>query len=107
MLEDLKTMLDIDGADEDRRLEIIKRFTGDRLKVLLGCVAEVPKELAYIVEEVSICRFNRIGSEGLTAHTVEGESLTFADSDFAKYENDMQTWLDSQKDVKKGKVQFI
>lgn len=107
MLENLKTMLDINGVDEDGKLELIIANTEARLKLLLGGADEVPEALEYIVQEVSIIRFNRIGSEGLTAHTVEGESLTFADSDFDGYMRDVQAWLDAQKDVKKGKVQFI
>ena len=107
MLENLKTMLDINGADLDGKLELIIANTEARLKLLLGGVDTVPEALEYIVLEVSIIRFNRIGSEGLTAHTVEGESLTFADSDFDGYMDDVQAWLDSQKDVEKGKVRFI
>lgn len=107
MLENLKTMLDIVGTDLDEKLELILANTEARLKLLLGDVETVPEALEFIVLEVSIIRFNRIGSEGLTAHTVEGESLTFADSDFDGYLDDVQIWLDSQRDVKKGKVQFV
>ena len=46
--------------------------TQSRLKVLLGGV-EPESDLEYIVIEVSIARYNRIGSEGLSTHTVEGE----------------------------------
>lgn len=108
MLDDLKMMLGIaaDELDQDDLLTLIIKNTTARLKTLLG-VDAVPIELDYIVLDVSIIRFNRIGSEGLKAHTVEGESLTFADSDFDGYMDDVQAWLDSQKDVKKGKVRFI
>ena len=52
-------------------------------------------------------RFNRIGSEGFSSHSVEGESLSFSDDDFAGYREDIQTYLDSQKEAKKGRVRFL
>ena len=55
----------------------------------------MPGELEYIVTEVSIARFNRIGSEGLSGHTVEGEALTFKDNDFDQYADDIQAWRDA------------
>lgn len=40
-------------------------------------------------------RFNRIGSEGTASHSVEGESLTFSDSDFDAYMAEIQNFKDS------------
>ena len=67
----------------------------------------MPDALNYIVTDVSIMRFNRIGSEGLSSHTVEGESLSFSNNDFEPYIDDIQSYLDSQKENKKGKVRFL
>lgn len=106
MLDNLKIMLGITGDDLDEKLELIIESVEARLKVLLGG-ADIPEELNYIVREVSIIRFNRIGSEGLTSHSVEGESLTFADNDFNAFADDIQAWLDKQEDNARGKVRFI
>lgn len=57
--------------------------------------------------DVVIKRFNRIGSEGLASHTVEGESQVFAEDDFAEYEDDIQAYLDSLENATKGKVRFL
>lgn len=108
MLNDLKTMLGIELTDtsEDAKLKLIISRTIARLKVLLGGI-EPPEELDYIVLDISIIRFNRIGSEGMASHSVEGESLTFADNDFAAYSDDIQAFLDAQKESTRGKVRFI
>ena len=106
MLNDLKLLLDIPETDLDSKLNLILDMTKKRLKALLGGV-EPPAELEYIIIEVAIIRFNRIGSEGVNSHSVEGESLSFTDSDFNAYSDDIQAWLDGQKEVKKGKVRFI
>lgn len=108
MLKDIKELLGIakDDTSMDSRLNIIMSATESRLKVLLGGL-DVPNALNYIVTDVSIMRFNRIGSEGLSSHTVEGESLSFSNNDFEPYMDDIQFYLDSQKGNKKGKVKFL
>lgn len=104
MLSDLKLMLGIDG--EDKRLELIIADAKAQLKTRLGGI-DPPESLDYIVRGVSISRYNRIGSEGLKSHTVEGESLTFADSDFDEYADDIQAFLETQKESTKGRVRFL
>ena len=97
MLEDIKTLLGIPENDTslDAKLELILSATQNRLKALLGG-QDPPEVLNYI-----------IGSEGLSSHVVEGESQAFLEDDFAAYRDDIQTYLDGQKDVKKGKVRFL
>lgn len=106
MLETLKTLLGIENNDLDVKLIAILNATEQRLKLLIGA-SEVPKELEYIVIDVAIARFNKIGSEGLSAHSVEGESMTFAGNDFAGYMDDIQAYIDSQEEARKGRVRFL
>ena len=74
--------------------------------MLLGGI-EPSAEMQYIIIEVAIMRFNRLGSEGLSSHNVEGESLSFIDDDFAPFSDDIQAFLDTQKVGSRGKVRFI
>ncbi len=106
MLNDLKLVLGITGTDRDDLLNLIISTARARLKTLLGGI-EPPESLDYIVTDVSIRRYNRIGSEGMSSHSVEGESITFTDSDFAGFEEDIQAFLNTQKDSARGKVRFL
>ena len=106
MLDEIKIILGIADNALDSQLNIIIANTQARLKMLLGGL-DVPESLNYVVTEVSVKRFNRIGSEGITSHTVEGESLSFTDDDFAEFAGDIQTYLDSVAAAKKGKVRFL
>jgi hypothetical protein len=106
MLEKIKLLLGITDSDKDPLLQQIVVMVTARLKALLGGI-EPPESMDYIITEVSVKRFNRIGSEGLSAHSVEGESQTFTDSDFAEFADDIQAYKDSQKTIKRGKVRFI
>lgn len=109
-LDVLKQMLGFakDGADTERDalLQSIIQNTLSRLKLLLGGI-EPPKEMQYIVVDVSIKRFNRIGSEGLTSHSVEGESNSYAGNDFDEFKDDINAFLESQKDSHRGKLRFM
>ena len=108
MLNDIKLMLGIaaDDADRDSLLKLIISSATARLATLLGGM-EPPENLDYIITEVAIRRFNRIGSEGMESHTVEGESISFSDSDFAGFEDDIQAFLDTQKESARGRVRFL
>lgn len=108
MLDNLKTMLGIpaEDIDDDPKLKLILANTTARLKLLLGGI-NPPDEMNHIILDVAIMRFNRIGSEGLSSHSVEGESLSFNESDFDGFMGEIQAWLDSQKNSTRGKVRFV
>ena len=110
MLEDLKLMLGFEDEDDrEPLLELIVKLTEQRLCYLLGGLSETPSELSYIAFEVSVKRFNKIGSEGLSSHSVEGENLVFKDSDFDEFEKDIESWLARQgnDNPAKGGIKFI
>ena len=108
MLENLKILLGIseDDTSQDAKLNLIISETTKRLKALLGGI-DPPEELYYIVTGVSVARFNRIGSEGLSSHSVEGESMNFMDNDFAAYMDDIQGYLNAQENATKGRIRFL
>lgn len=108
ILNNLKIFLGIEKNDnsKDELLNLIIETATSRLKVLLGGI-EPPVELDHIILEVSIVRFNRIGSEGLSTHGVEGESQSFKDDDFEPYKNEIQAFLDTQSENTKGKLRFL
>lgn len=107
MLEQIKSLLGLaDDSSRDDLLNTIINLTTARLTLLLGGI-EPPDTLDHIVVEVSVARFNRIGSEGLSSHSVEGESLSFTENDFDPFMGEIQAFLDSQKANTRGRVRFI
>ena len=108
-------ILSLLGLDEDSiddvtqsKIESIIDLTSARLRNRLGGLESVPEVLAFIVVEVSIMRFNRIGSEGVSSHSVEGETMSWnLDSDFDPFAEDIEAWLDEQEGVKKGRLRFL
>ena len=101
-------MLGVDLADAglDEKLNLLITLATARLTLLLGGI-KPPKELEHIILEVAVIRFNRIGSEGLSSHTVEGESLSFVDDDFAMFKEEIEAFLMNNEESRVGKVRFI
>ena len=108
MLNDLKLLLGIskDDATLDDKLNLILGTATARLKLLLGGI-EPPESMEHIIVEAAVIRFNRIGSEGLASHTVEGESLSFSAGDFDAFADEIQAFLDAQKEATRGRVRFL
>ena len=99
IIDDVTALLGFPEEKPNRTLDVIIRLTTNRLKTLLD-VEE------YIVTEVSIVRYNKIGSEGVTSHSVEGETMSFSDNDFKGYSNDIEVWKNKKNEVK-GVVKFL
>jgi len=104
MLANIKLLLGIASADtsKDDVLNAIIAITEDRLKALVG-VDTIPSSLSFVVTEISIIRFNRLGSEGMTAESHEGFSTTYAsnDADFTPYLSQIK------KHTGTGKFRFL
>lgn len=92
--DEIKALLS--GSIEEQ-LEVIETWTKERLCIILN-VSEVPQSLSYIVKEVSLKRWNRIGNEGMQSFSQEGLSMTFPESDFDEYRNEIEEWKDQQAD---------
>ena len=104
-------------------LEYVKSLTGDnpQVEAIYSKIAErllrriketeIPLELEYIVEEATIRRFNRIGSEGMKSESVEGHSVAYIDEDeLAPYESAIVAYLEEQEPEpprKPGVVYFL
>lgn len=108
MLKELKTLLGIEDEDEqlNEKLITIIDSVRSRLKLLLGGM-EVPDEMGHIIVEVAVIRFNRLGSEGMSSHNVEGESISYSENDFEGYMEEIQAFLNTQKEARRGKVKFL
>ena len=85
-LENVKLLLSINDDKQDELLGIIISNTEKRLISLLPVdIEQVPDRLGYIIEEVAVKRFNRVGAEGMTQESVDGRSNTFQSNDFDEY----------------------
>ena len=81
-LQRIKTMLNI--TNQDSLIEEIFYITTQKI---LSIISEdvVPTELEWIIIELTIERFNRIGSEGISTESVDGKQISYNDNDIDKF----------------------
>lgn len=107
-LENIKIVLDIEDSLQDGVLGILISNVTSHLKGLLG--KEVPTDLNYIIEEITIRRYNRVGTEGMKSESVEGHRIDFYDlkDEFVPYLDVIDDHRDDPTDEpKRGRVMFI
>lgn len=107
MLERIKTLLGITDTLQDELLSVIVDNVSNHLELMLG--KEVPQKLEFVVVEVSIKRFNRVGVEGMKSEWIEGHKTEFYDSqdDFIPYNSLIETNKVDDGYSKRGRVMFI
>ena len=108
LLSNLKLLLDLTDSDTelDTKLDLIIEQSKKKVLAYLPNVTLVPDELSYIVLELSVVRFNRIGNEGMTNYSQDGESIAYG-ADMSNYEADIQAWLLKQDGNERGVVRFL
>lgn len=116
VLDDVKTLLgfsdesmSFDEIEEvEEKLNVIIGISEKRLLAYLPAdVTEVPEELEYIVEELTVARFNRIGNENMSSYSQEGETISYNSDDMAPYIDAITSWCANQEEATKGVVMFI
>ena len=92
-----------DGQDD--LIELLYSYAESRLRLILAKVRKeyrvdlsgIPEELSWILDEVVSVRFNRIGSEGMTSHTVGSQSISYSGEDFADYLDDIISFVETSE----------
>ncbi len=110
VLDDVKLLLGFEEEDGEiePKLDLIIENAGRKvLSYLPAEFEEVPEELEYIVCELAVARFNRIGNESMKSYGQEGESITFTNNDIDPYLDDIEAWCKKQQGNKKGVLRFI
>ena len=81
-----KILLGIEDNLQDKLLTTIATLTTANFLAYAG-VDDVPEGLEYIITEVIVKRFNRIGAEGMSSQSLEGASMRFDFDDFKEYDS--------------------
>lgn len=110
VITDVKTLLGIVDADYDDLLSLIIKNTQSSLKLRIGLKTadSVPDDLAHVVIEVAIRRYNRRKNEGMASYSQEGETITYATADFDDFADDIEAWKEANaKPTSYGAVRFV
>lgn len=84
VVEDVKTLAGITDDKQDKLIGILETMTRDQLTAMID-EGTVPKRLESVVLAVTVARYNRLGNEGQSSFSQEGESISYPASDFEPY----------------------
>lgn len=76
--------------NQDDLLTEIIQVIEEKILLYLG-LEEIPASLGWIVVELSVSRFNRIGSEGMSSESVDGGTSSYISDELGQY----KTYLDN------------
>lgn len=111
-LDTIKSLLGVDNPQVGTIFSMIRSRLHRRLSRDLDdgeLIATGLVDLDYILIEVTIERYNRIGSEGAESESVDGHSVKYIKGDpLAGYEHDIVAYIDSLDNKRTvGVVRFL
>ena len=100
LLNRIKVLLGITNNDNEELLREIIEITKSKILSYINEI-EIPIELEFVLVELSIKRFNRIGSEGFTSETVDGKTMSYEESEFEGYKKYLDDYI-CKNNINKG-----
>ena len=91
LLNRIKVLLGISNNDNEELLNEIVELTKSKILNYIN-KSELPLELEFVLIELSIQRYNRIGSEGIASESVDGKSVSYED-DFEAYKHYLDEYM--------------
>lgn len=81
----------------DEKLEVIRQNVISQMRILLNLTPQeqIPEELSFIVDNVTVARFNRLGNEGMKTYENDGIKIQYDQTDFDPYMIFINQWLDN------------
>lgn len=84
ILENVKIKLSITDDSEDDLLELLLNDAYNYMMIYFD--GEVPAELQFVMENVAVKRYRRLGAEGISIEKIDVLSTTYeSGDDFAEY----------------------
>lgn len=110
ILKNVKLFLGLTESETEKD-DLLLMIIGNIKKQILAMpdltLTEIPPELDFMIEEIAIVRYNRIGSEGLKSETVEGYRADYTNDDFKPYAVYLAQYLPQDTDWQEGSVEIL
>lgn len=101
ILNEVKITLGLSSSDKDELLlSLIQRSSNQVINHINE--KSLPNGLEYIVIELVIARYNRIGSEGIKSENSDGVSFSYKDDLLEDYKKDLNKWIENNKTTSKN-----
>lgn len=98
-IQRMQTLLGIDLDDADKgRVETYIVQTKQAIMVYIRKYLDddnFPTELNYLVDQLTLAKYNKFHNEGMNSISEEGLSMSFNSNDLKDYLPDIEAWIDS------------
>lgn len=96
-----------DNRQDEQLKVIIESVTAELLSRLpIDMREDVPEGLEFIVIEVTLKRYNRIGAEGMSSESQDGRSSTYEPKDFDEYLPIIDRFFPVETIEREGSIKF-
>jgi hypothetical protein len=105
---DVKTLIGVSDTFNDAQLQVAINLATSRVTSYVG-TETLPDSLAWIVEELAISRFNRIGNEGMSQNQEEGRVMMFTSDDLTLYRTYLDKYIadNDTSGINEARVKFL
>lgn len=97
-LDRLKTLIGVDLDENDEaRVKIYIQQAKQAIMVYVGQYVEgdeFPQDLNYLVDQLTLDKYNKFHNEGMNSISEEGLSISWNANDLKEYLPDLQAWID-------------
>ena len=100
LLNRVKILLGI--SENDELVHEIIELTKDKILNYIN-KTELPYELEFVLVELAIKRYNRIGSEGIASESVDGKSVSY-ENDFEGYKHYLDDYMGKKNNSRKFRL---
>lgn len=98
----------------EKKMQIVVDLTEQRLLNILPKqhglkLTKIPPQLEYIVTNVSMARYARVGQEGMSGYSQDGLNMVFRQDDFDPYMSEINSFGDdgSEGGSSRGRVKMV
>ena len=108
MIERIKRLVGIRDTEQDEVIEDIVELVSAHILSYIGSTT-LPRPLNFIVVELSVRRYQRLGSEGMMSEETEGHRISFYDLDkeMDPYLDILDEYRDENGKGRGGEVLFL
>lgn len=98
-IQRMQTLLGIELDDDDR--DRVKAYIVQAKQAIMVYIRKYldddtfPTELNYLVDQLTLAKYNKFHNEGMNSISEEGLSMAFNSNDLKDYLPDIEAWIDS------------
>lgn len=98
-IQRMQTLLGIELDDDDRdRVETYIVQAKQAIMIYIRKYLDddtFPTELNYLVDQLTLAKYNKFHNEGMNSISEEGLSMSFNSNELKDYLSDIEAWIDS------------